>query len=63
MKFSLAKGPFLRNKRSTTGIMLELFAVLAVVWLVSVVSYRPVKMRSRTMNPWINSPFKWALWP
>ena len=39
MKFSLAKGPFLRNKRSTTGIMLELFAVLAVVWLVSVVSY------------------------
>ena len=39
MKFSLAKGPFLRSKRSTTGIMLELFAVLAVVWLVSVVSY------------------------
>ena len=39
MKFSLAKGPFLRNKRSTTGIMLELFAVLAVVWLVSVVTY------------------------
>lgn len=39
MKFSLAKGPFLRNKRSTTGIMLELFAVLSVVWLVAVVSY------------------------
>ena len=39
MKFSLSKGPFLRSKRSTTGIMLELFAVLAVVWLVSVVSY------------------------
>jgi len=39
MKFSLAKGPFLRSKRSTTGIMLELFAVLAIVWLVSVVSY------------------------
>jgi len=39
MKFSLAKGPFLRSKRTTTGIMLELFAVLAVVWLVSVVSY------------------------
>jgi len=39
MKFSLAKGPFLRNKRTTTGIMLELFAVLAVIWLVSVVSY------------------------
>lgn len=39
MKFSLAKGPFLRSKRSTTGIMLELFAVLAVVWLTAVVSY------------------------
>ena len=39
MKFSLAKGPFLRSKRTTTGIMLELFAVLAVVWLVAVVSY------------------------
>ena len=39
MKFSLAKGPFIRNKRSTTGIMLELFAVLAVVWLTAVVSY------------------------
>jgi Na+-translocating ferredoxin:NAD+ oxidoreductase RnfD subunit len=39
MKFSLAKGPFLRDKRSTTGIMLELFVVLSVVWLTSVVSY------------------------
>lgn len=39
MKFALSKGPFLRSKRSTTGIMLELFAVLAVVWLASVVTY------------------------
>ena len=39
MKFSLAKGPFIRNKRSTTGIMLELFVVLAVVWLTAVVGY------------------------
>lgn len=39
MKFSLAKGPYLRSKRTTTGIMLELFAVLCVVWLTSVVSY------------------------
>lgn len=39
MKFSLAKGPFLRSKRSTTGIMLELFAVLTIIWLVAVVSY------------------------
>ena len=39
MKFSLAKGPFLRSKRTTTGIMLELFAVLAVIWLTAVVSY------------------------
>ena len=39
MKFSLSKGPFLRSKRNTTGIMLELFAVLVLVWLTSVVSY------------------------
>lgn len=39
MKFSLAKGPFLRSKRTTTGIMLELFAVLSVIWLTAVVSY------------------------
>jgi Na+-translocating ferredoxin:NAD+ oxidoreductase RnfD subunit len=39
MKFSLAKGPFLRSKRSTTGIMLELFAVLSVVWIAAVVAY------------------------
>ena len=39
MKFSLAKGPYLWSKRSTTVIMLELFAVLAVVWLVAVISY------------------------
>ena len=39
MKFSLAKGPFLRSKRTTTEIMLELFAVLCVVWLTAVISY------------------------
>lgn len=39
MKFALTKGPFIRNKRSTTGIMLELFAVLVVVWLAAVISY------------------------
>ena len=39
MKFSLAKGPFLRSKRTTTGIMLELFTVLCVIWLTAVVSY------------------------
>lgn len=39
MKFSMAKGPFLRDKRTTTGIMLELFVVLVIVWLTSVVTY------------------------
>lgn len=39
MKFSLAKGPYLRSKRSTTGIMIELFAVLSVVWITSIVAY------------------------
>jgi len=39
VKFSLSKGPFLRSKRTTTGIMLELFAVLSVIWLTAVVSY------------------------
>ncbi len=39
MKFRLNKGPFLRNKRTTTSIMLELFAVLAVVWAVSIGFY------------------------
>lgn len=39
MKFSLAKGPYLRSKRSTTGIMIELFAVLCVVWITSIVAY------------------------
>ena len=39
MKFALSKSPFLRSKRSTTGIMLELFVVLTIVWLASVVTY------------------------
>lgn len=39
MKFALSNGPFLRSKRSTTGIMLELFAVLTIVWICSVISY------------------------
>lgn len=39
MKFRLNKGPFLRNKRTTTSIMLELFAVLMVVWGVSIGFY------------------------
>lgn len=39
MKFNVNKGPFLRNKRSTTSIMLELFIVLCVVWFVSVAFY------------------------
>lgn len=39
MKFKVNKGPFLRNKRSTTSIMLELFAVLCIVWFVSIAFY------------------------
>lgn len=39
MKFKVNKGPFLRDKRSTTSIMLELFAVLFVIFAVSVAFY------------------------
>jgi len=39
MNFKVNKGPFLRNKRSTTSIMLELFAVLCVIWGVSIGYY------------------------
>ena len=39
MKFRLNKGPFLRNKKSTTSIMLELFAVLSIIWAVSIAFY------------------------
>lgn len=39
MKFKVNKGPFLRNKRSTTAIMLELFAVLCVIWITSIAFY------------------------
>ena len=39
MKYKVEKGPFLRNKRSTTSIMLELFAVLCVIWFVSIAFY------------------------
>lgn len=39
MKFKVNKGPFLRNKRTTTSIMLELFAVLSVIWCVSIAFY------------------------
>lgn len=39
MKFNVNKGPFLRNKRSTTSIMLELFAVLCVILFVSIAFY------------------------
>ena len=39
MKFKMNKGPFLRNKRTTTSIMLELFAVLCVIWSVSIGFY------------------------
>ena len=39
MNFKINKGPFLRNKRTTTSIMLELFAVLCVVWAVSIGVY------------------------
>ena len=39
MKFKVNKGPFIRNKRTTTSIMLELFAVLMVVLGVSVAFY------------------------
>ena len=39
MNFKINKGPFLRNKRTTTSIMLELFAVLCVVWAISIGFY------------------------
>lgn len=39
MELKVNKGPFLRNKRSTTSIMLELFAVLAVIFITSIVFY------------------------
>ena len=37
MQLRMAPGPFQRTKRSTTKIMLELFAVLCVVWIYAVV--------------------------
>jgi electron transport complex protein RnfD len=39
MNFAIGKGPFLRNRRTTTSIMLELFAVLFVIFGVSVAFY------------------------
>ena len=39
MKFKVNKGPFLKDKRTTTSIMLELFAVLCVIWGVSIAYY------------------------
>lgn len=37
MQLKMAPGPFQRSKRSTTKIMVELFAVLCVVWLYAAV--------------------------
>ena len=37
MQLRMAPGPFQRTKRSTTKIMLELFAVLCVVWIYAIV--------------------------
>ena len=39
MNFKMNKGPFLRDKRTTTSIMLELFAVLCVIWFASIAYY------------------------
>ena len=39
MKFKVNKGPFIRNKRTTTSIMLELFAVLMVIFATSIAFY------------------------
>ena len=39
MKFKINKGPFLRDKRTTTSIMLELFMVQLVIFGVSVAFY------------------------
>ena len=36
MGLKLGAGPYQRTKRSTTAIMIELFAVLCVVWLYAV---------------------------
>ena len=37
MALKMTPGPFQRTKRSTTKIMLELFAVLCVVWIFAAV--------------------------
>ena len=37
MALKMTPGPFQRTKRSTTNIMLELFAVLCVVWIFAAV--------------------------
>ena len=37
MQFRMTPGPFQRAKRSTTAIMLELFAVLCAVWVFAIV--------------------------
>lgn len=37
MQLRMTPGPFQRTKRSTTKIMLELFAVLSVVWIFAIV--------------------------
>ena len=37
MQLRMTPGPFQRTKRSTTKIMLELFAVLCVVWIFAIV--------------------------
>lgn len=39
MNISVSKAPFLRNKKTTTSIMLELFAVLCVVWVTAIAFY------------------------
>ena len=39
MQFRMSPAPFQRGKRSTLGIMLELTAVLLVVWLAAIVFY------------------------
>ena len=36
MGLKLGAGPYQRSKRTTTSIMIELFAVLCVVWLYAV---------------------------
>lgn len=39
MKFSMSPAPFLRRKRTTLAIMLELTIALALVWLASIIYY------------------------